>query len=123
MSGSTCGIEARFLDELERGRFLLPSCESCTRRHFPPRAACPYCGSARITLAEAIGRGVVYSTTTVRRKPEDGGDHNVSIVDLSEGPRLMTSVVDCSLDGVRIGMSVRLDRRSLREGKVVFRPE
>jgi uncharacterized OB-fold protein len=45
--------------------------------------------------------------TTVRRKPDAGGDLNVSLIDLDEGPRLMSRVANLAPDQVRIGQRVR----------------
>ncbi|MEO6293176.1 MAG: OB-fold domain-containing protein, partial [Burkholderiaceae bacterium] len=53
------------------------------------------------------GGGTVYAVTTVRRKPDAGGDYNVSLIDLDEGVRLMSRVTDLQPDAVRIGQRVR----------------
>jgi uncharacterized OB-fold protein len=53
---------------------------------------------------EPSGLGEVYSTTIVRSK---AGDYTVCLVDLAEGPRLMSRVVDVPPDAVRIGMTVQ----------------
>jgi uncharacterized OB-fold protein len=68
---------------------------------------------------------VVYSTTTVRRKPEAGGDYDVSIVELEEGVRLMTQVIGVAPHDVKIGMSVQLKIIATDEHqcKVVFSPQ
>ncbi len=55
---------------------------------------------------EVSGRGVVYSTSVVRRKPDRGGDYNISLIDLEEGPRIMSRVMDVEPDEVTIGMAV-----------------
>lgn len=54
-----------------------------------------------------MGTGTVYSTSTIRRKPEDGGDYDVSLIDLDEGVRMMSRVGGVNPDEVRIGMRVR----------------
>ena len=112
--------QARFLDHLAQGRLMLPLCLACARLHFPPRVLCPHCGAATTAFREASGRGVVYSTTVVRNRPEKGGDFNVALIELDEGPRLMSSVVDCAATEVRIGMRVSLDRARLAAGDVRF---
>jgi uncharacterized OB-fold protein len=63
----------------------------------------------------------VYAVTTVRRKPSEGGDYNVSLIDLDEGPRLMSRVANLPPDEVKIGQ--RVGARVLVEegrGVVVF---
>jgi uncharacterized OB-fold protein len=68
---------------------------------------CPHCGADRLSWKTPDGRGTVYSTTVVRRKPEAGGDYNVALIDLAEGVRLMSRVDGIAPDAVRIGMAVR----------------
>ena len=65
------------------------------------------------------GGGTVYSTTVVRRKSADGGDYNVCLVDLAEGPRMMSRVVNVPPAEVKIGMAVRA---RITEGLVEFTP-
>lgn len=73
---------------------------------FYPRVLCNHCGSASLKWVEASGRGEVYSTTVVRQKPEKGGDYNISIIQLDEGPRMMSRVIDVTPEEVKIGTKV-----------------
>jgi uncharacterized OB-fold protein len=100
------GPQARFFDALAAHRFELPQCIACDARHFPPRAICPSCAGTAFRWSPASGRGVVHSATTVRRKAADGGDYGVCLIDLEEGPRLMSCVDGVAPDRVRIGMAV-----------------
>jgi uncharacterized OB-fold protein len=79
-------------------------CEDCRAAIHPRRVLCPACGSRRLADETSAGRGVVYSTTTVYRRE---GVHNVALVDLDEGFRVMSAVVRIAPDDVRIGMAVR----------------
>jgi hypothetical protein len=85
---------------------------------------CPHCGSPSLAWQPASGQGTVYSTTVVRRKPEQGGDYNVALVDLHEGPRMMSRVDGISPHEVVIGMAVRMKIiDDSKQGKlVVFMP-
>lgn len=56
---------------------------------------------------EASGRGTVYSATIVRQKPEAGGDYNIVLVDIAEGPRMMSQVVGIPAAEVKIGMAIK----------------
>ena len=85
---------------------MIQHCKNCSGYIFPPRALCPHCGSPDLEASEASGRGTVYSTTVVRRKPKHGGDYNVVLVDLEEGPRMMSRVDGIAPDKVHIGMQV-----------------
>ncbi|MDF3847696.1 Zn-ribbon domain-containing OB-fold protein [Achromobacter denitrificans] len=96
--------ERHYFEQLAQGRFAIPQCQDCARHHFYPRVVCPHCGSDALRWVEPSGRGEVYSTTVVRAK---GGDYTVCLVDLEEGPRLMSRVVDMPVDAVRIGQRVR----------------
>jgi uncharacterized OB-fold protein len=58
-------------------------------------------------MREASGEGTVYATTVTRRRAEQGGDYNVALVDLAEGPRMMSRVVGVAPEAVSIGMKVR----------------
>lgn len=101
------GPDALFAQALAQGRFQIQRCTACQQHVFYPRALCPHCGSAHLDWVEASGSGCVYSSTTVRRKPEAGGDYNVALVDLAEGPRLMSRIDGVPPEQVRIGMRVR----------------
>ncbi|HEY8855881.1 MAG TPA: Zn-ribbon domain-containing OB-fold protein [Rugosibacter sp.] len=101
------GPDAVFAAALAEGRFILQQCDDCKKHVFYPRVLCPHCGSPSLTWQPASGRGTVYSTTVVRRKIEQGGDYNVALVDLNEGPRMMSRVDGISPHEVTIGMAVR----------------
>jgi len=101
------GPDAVFAAFLADGRFMLQQCDDCKKHVFYPRVLCPHCGSPKISWQSASGQGTVYSTTVVRRKPEQGGDYNVALVDLHEGPRMMSRVDGISPHEVAIGMAVR----------------
>jgi uncharacterized OB-fold protein len=96
--------ERHYFEQLAQGRFLIPQCQACARHHFYPRVVCPHCGADTLRWTEPSGLGEVYSTTVVRSK---AGDYTVCLVDLAEGPRLMSRVVDMPAEAVRIGLPVR----------------
>lgn len=104
---SKLGPEAHYQAQLNQGRFLIQRCSHCVRHIFYPRVICPHCGGAALRWVEAGGAGTVYSTTTVRRKAEAGGDYDVSLIDLDEGVRMMSRVDGISPTEVKIGMRVR----------------
>ncbi len=106
-ANSPLGPEAHYQAQLNEGRFLIQRCNDCARHVFYPRVVCPYCGCAELLWVEAEGAGTVYSTTTVRRKAEAGGDYDVSLIDLDEGVRMMSRVEGPAPAEVKIGMRVR----------------
>ena len=101
------GPEAQFRAALAEGRFLIQQCGACRSHVFYPRVLCPHCGSINLCRSEASGRGIVYSTSIVRQRPEAGGDYNIALIDLEEGPRLMSQVVSIAATEVKIGMAVK----------------
>jgi hypothetical protein len=103
---TTSGIQARHQTELDQGRFFIQHCNACQQHVYFPRELCPHCGVAHLDWVAPTGHGTVYAVTTVRRKPEAGGDYNVSLIDLDEGVRLMSRVDDLPPQAVRIGQRV-----------------
>lgn len=101
------GIQAAHQAALDQGKFLIQHCSQCKRHIYFPRELCPHCGSDQVQLVAPGGRGTVHAVTTVRRKPEAGGDYNVSLVDLDEGVRLMSRIANLPVDAVRIGQRVQ----------------
>jgi len=87
---------------------------------FYPRVAAPGSGAQDLEWVEASGAGVVYATTIVRKKPPEPS-YSVVLVDLAEGPRLMSEVVGIPPEEVTIGMSVtaRIDGEG-SEARLVF---
>jgi uncharacterized OB-fold protein len=98
-----------FYDAAAQGRLLVKRCAACGERHHYPRAICPFCFSDRTEWTEASGRGTIYSYSVMRRVPVPFA---LAYVTLDEGPTMMTNIVDCDLDTIRIGQKV----------KVVFKP-
>ena len=92
------GVFAQHQAVLAEGRFLIQQCGDCSQHIYFPREVCPHCGSNTLALVAPAGLGTVYSVTTVRRKPDAGGDYNVCLIDLDEGVRLM-SRVDKRIEG------------------------
>ncbi|MFN0002330.1 MAG: Zn-ribbon domain-containing OB-fold protein [Pseudohongiellaceae bacterium] len=95
-----------YQDALNQGKFLIQQCKDCGAYVFYPRVLCNHCGSAALKWIEPTGRAVVYSTSVIRQKPEKGGDYNVALIQLEEGPRLLSRVMDVEPDKVTIGMAV-----------------
>ena len=85
-------------------------CRDCRRHFFYPRLFCPHCHSAAVEWTTASGRGTIYTFTVARRPagPAFKADvpYVVALVELEEGPRLMTNIVTSDIAGVRIGQTV-----------------
>ena len=88
----------------------LQRCTSCERAVFYPRERCPHCWSDALAWQTASGRGVVASCTVAHRPGHpafaEDAPYVIALVDLEEGPRMLSNVVGCPVDQVRIGMAV-----------------
>jgi len=116
------GPDLVYQNFLEAGQFKIQHCSACDRHVFYPRLICCHCGSEKLKWIEASGEGIVYSTSIPRGAKE--GDYNISLVDLKEGPRMMTRVVDIEPGDVKIGMKVKSFVSEIDGTKVVlFKPE
>jgi len=101
------GAESIYQEFLSAGSFRIQRCDACAKYIFYPRVLCPSCGSPQLSWTDSSGLGTVYSTTVGRQRPEAGGDYNICLVDLDEGPRLMSRVEGVAPEAVRIGMRVK----------------
>jgi uncharacterized OB-fold protein len=103
-----------FWDATALGKLLLPRCQECGTLIWFPRPFCPECASLKVEWTEASGRGTVYSFTINRRGTadlpayRDVGPYVLAYVELEEGPRIMTNIVECEPESVRIGQSVEV---------------
>ncbi|HET8575974.1 MAG TPA: OB-fold domain-containing protein [Methylomirabilota bacterium] len=97
---------------LARGALLLQHCLDCGAIQFYQRALCGRCLSARVEHRPASGRGVIYSFSTVYRPPsaefKEDVPYTVVIVELAEGPRMISTLVEAAPDTVRIGQAVEI---------------
>ena len=111
-----------FWDAAAAGRLLIGKCKACGKPHYYPRALCPLCGSDATEWVAATGRGTVYSYSVMRRLPVP---YALAYVTLDEGVTMMTNIVDCDLDAIRIGQRVRLVFKPTEGGPPVpmFTPE
>jgi uncharacterized protein len=98
--------EQEYFAHLAQGRFMLQRSRVSGKYFFYPRVAEPVMGSRDLEWVEASGRGTVHATTVVRTKPPQP-PYNVVLVDLEEGPRVMSRVEGIAPDEVRIGMKVQ----------------
>ncbi|GAA3488891.1 Zn-ribbon domain-containing OB-fold protein [Streptomyces cremeus] len=108
------------------GRLLVRRCAACTRPHHYPREFCPYCWSEDVQWERASGRATLYTWSVVHRNdlPPFGErvPYVAAVVDLAEGPRMMTEVVDCAESALRIGAGLEVAFRVRGEYAVpVFR--
>lgn len=103
---------APFWQGCRESKLLLQRCEACGRHQFYPRAVCTACSSERLGWSQASGRGRVKSYTVIRRAVsaayEPDVPYVVALIELAEGPTMMSNVVGSSPEAVRIGAPVRV---------------
>jgi len=108
-----------FWEGAARGELLYQECPACGNRQFYPRAACTAC-AAEPEWRTASGRGTVHTFTVIRQnlaQPfKDLRPYVVAMVELEEGPRMMTNITDCPVEDVEIGMAVTAYAVPVEEG-------
>jgi uncharacterized OB-fold protein len=105
-------ISAPFWQAAREGRLVVQRCEHCGHRQHYPRSLCTRCGGERLGWHECSGRGRVKTFTVIRRAVsaayEPDVPYVVALVELEEGPTLMSNVVGPTAQAVRIGSPVRV---------------
>lgn len=105
-----------FWDAAAAGTLVLQRCADCRAWQWTPYPACTSCTSERLEWTAASGRGSVYSWSVVQR-PQTAAftpGYVVAIVELDEGPRMLTNLVDVARDDIRIGLRVEVAFRTER---------
>ncbi|MFC4609125.1 Zn-ribbon domain-containing OB-fold protein [Streptomyces maoxianensis] len=104
-----------FWDAAGDGQLLIRRCRACGRAHHYPREFCPYCWSEDVDWERASGRATLYTWSVVHRNdlPPFGArvPYTAAVVDLVEGPRMMTEIVQCPQSGLSIGMALEVTFR------------
>jgi len=100
-----------YWDGCRAGELRLQQCAACARFQFYPRIVCSHCGHTALSWQVASGRGVLASFTVVRRGISAAypAPYIVALVDLDEGPRMMSSIVDPSPDILWVGAPLEVD--------------
>jgi uncharacterized OB-fold protein len=102
----------KFWEGTKQHKLLIQECKDCGIKIFYPRKFCPECWSSDLSWSEASGKGKVFSYSVTMAGVEDkfAGDlpFVLALVDLNEGVRMMTNIVNCRPDEVSIGMDVEV---------------
>ena len=98
-----------FWQGTREGELRLQRCDACAHVYFPPRPFCPKCAGRAVSWFAASGRGSLYSYI-IHHRPVPGftPPYSIAVVQLDEGPRMMTNVVGCAPENVKIGMAVQV---------------
>lgn len=102
----------RFWEGTKNGKLLIQICKECNSRIFYPRKYCPECWSGNLDWMESKGRGKIFTFSTAFSMVEprfmDELPYTLAYVDLDEGIRMMTRIVDCDWKDITIGMEVEV---------------
>jgi uncharacterized OB-fold protein len=102
----------KFWEGTKEGKLLIQFCKDCRSHIFYPRKFCPECWSGSLDWVEASGRGTLFTFSTaydmVEPKFMDELPYTIAYVDLEEGVRLMTRIVDCQPEDIHFGMAVEV---------------
>ena len=99
-----------FWEAAKRHELVMPRCKTCDQLFFYPRSECPRCLSTDLEWVKVSGRGRLHSFTIVQQPANAAFNADVpyvyAVVQLDEGPRLMSNITDCNVQAVHIGMPV-----------------
>ena len=109
--------DERYFEAAKEGKLLLKKCKDCNEVHHYPRGICPFCFSTNVDWIEAKGTGTIYSYSVTRRAGPI--PYCIAYVTLDEGVTMMTNIVDCDLDTVRIGQKVKLTFKKTEGGYAI----
>jgi len=106
-----------FWEGCKAGELRLQRCGACAHSYFPPRPFCPKCGGREVEVYAASGDAILYSYVINHRPRPDMGTepHSIAVVELAEGPRMMTNVINCSQTPEALQLDMPL--------KVTFAPQ
>jgi uncharacterized OB-fold protein len=107
-------VSKPFWEGCREGKLQLQHCGECGKYQFYPRIVCSHCGAATLSWKAASGRGIIASFTVVRRGISEAytAPYIIALIDLAEGPRMMSSIVNANPDEVYVGASVNVNFES-----------
>ena len=105
-------VTGRFWESAREHKLLIQRCSDCDEYQFFPQTSCRVCLSDRTEWVESRGRGQIYSYTIVHRPPNASFDedvpYSVALIELEEGVRMMSNVVEIEPQDIRVGMPVEV---------------
>jgi len=126
-------LTAPYWEAAREGRLVVQECQECHVLRHPPLPECPSCQrqghGSRLGWREVSGKGTVYTYTVVRHPTHfafaDKVPYVLAIVELAEGPRLVTALTGAAPEDVRVGLPVRAVFREVADGVTLpyFEPD
>ena len=110
---------ARYWREVpQRYRMEAGKCTACGEIHFPPRRVCMECGKREFETVVLPDTGKIVTWTVIRVAPDEFTDlapYAVSMVELDNGVKIMSQLVDVDLETIELGMPVKIEFRRIRD--------
>jgi uncharacterized OB-fold protein len=107
-----------YWEGLAQGELRIQRCASCSKAVFYPRALCPHCFAEQLSWIVASGRGTIYSYTVAHQAfgpfAEDV-PFVVAIIELEEGVRMMSRLIDAPRERVTVGAVVKVTFEKVEE--------
>ena len=101
-----------FWEGTRQGELRLQRCLDCAHVYFPPRPFCPSCAHREVEVFNATGRASLYSYVIHHRSvPGHEAPYAIAVVELEEGPRMMTNIVDCEQTPEALVLDMPLEAR------------
>ena len=102
-----------FWEGCRRHELRLQCCTGCRAFRHPPRPMCPQCTASESEWVPVSGRGTVYTFTLVHGPTlpafQERFPYNVAVIQLDEGPFIVSNLVECPAERLRIGMRVAVE--------------
>jgi uncharacterized OB-fold protein len=116
-----------FWDGTAQGELRLQRCRTCSVTYFPPQPFCPRCSSGDIEVVQSSGRGFLYSyVITHLAAPGFEAPYVIGVVELDEGPRLLTNIIDVPPDPDELPIDLPVEVVYEAVGEItlpLFRPQ
>lgn len=110
---------ARYWREIpQRYRYEAAQCSKCSKTYFPPRKVCSGCQGREFKDVTLAKNGEVETFTIIRVAPSgftDDAPYAVGLVKLEDGVKVMTQIVDCDPEKIKVGDKVHLEFRRIRD--------
>ena len=107
-----------YWEGINRHELVFQRCKECGTWRHPPRPVCPKCRSFEKEWAPSTGKGAVYSWVTYQESPHPGfkAPYSVVLLEMEEGVRLVSNMVDIKPEEISIGMPVEVVFEDIAEG-------
>lgn len=100
-----------YWEGIAQGELRIQRCNACSRAVFYPRALCPHCHSDQLSWITATGKGTIYSYTVAHQAFGSFANdvpYVIAIVELAEGARMMSRIIDAPRERITIGAPVQV---------------